>query len=156
MKNPKDDRMIETRDGWASVPRSVRGVPLTEYLRNVELPDNLERAVVYPTPGGPVALEPDPVPWTEHHDERVQHYAETLREQIEEKGYYANSLKSFARRLSTETGYPQSEMKALIVSSFDAANGMDPFSYLQQQRAEKGLPVRERNPEMSQAQEPEL
>lgn len=156
MDDPKETRLIQTRDGIARVPRTQMGVPLREYLRNTDLPENLERAVIFATPGGPVAVEPDPAPWTEAHDAKVRDYAASIKEQIDEKGYYAKSLDHFAGRLARETGYPRPEMKALIVSTFDAAEGKDPFAYLQDRRAEQGLPVREQEPGMDREQEPEL
>jgi len=103
-----------------------------------------------------VLAAPDPVPWSEQHDREAQDYADRLKAQIDEKGYYKRSLETFAGRLSDSTGYPKAEMQAVIVSKFDGTYQKDPFDYLQQAREEKGLPVRDQKPELDQAQEPEL
>ena len=156
MDGPEEFRMIQTRGGVARVPRTQEGVPIREYFQNTELPDDLERTVVYASAGGPVLATPDPIPWSERHDREAQDYAERLKTQIDERGYYKRSLESFAGRLSDETGYPKDEMKAVIVSKFDGTYQQDPFDYLHQTRTQQGLPVRDQNPEMSQQQEPEL
>lgn len=156
MDGPEEFRMIQTRCGVEGVPRAQEGVPIREYFQNTELPDDLERAVVYVTASGPVLAPPDPIPWSEKHNREAQDYADRLKSQIDEKGYYKRSLDSFAGRLSDETGYPKDEMKAVIVSKFDGTYRQDPFDYLQQVRAQQGLPVREQIPEMSEQQEPEL
>lgn len=156
MDDPKEFRMIQTRDGVARVPRAQEGVSLRDYFQNTELPDDLERAVVFASAGGPVLATPDPVPWSEQQDRAAQDYADRLKTQIDEKGYYKRSLESFAGRLSETTGYPKEEMQAMIVSKFDGAYQQDPFDYLQQVRAEKGLPVRSQQPEMGQSLEPEV
>ncbi len=49
----------------------------------------------------------------------------------------------FASRLADETGHSRDEMKAVIVKAFESENGKDPFTYLQDRRQERGLPVRE-------------
>lgn len=154
MADPKETRMVQTRNGVAQVPRAQTGIPIRDYLQNAELPKNLERAVIFETASGPVALEADPIPWTHKHDEKVGYYAETLKEQIEDKGFYAKSLDRFANRLSSETGYPTEEMKATISSKFTELYGNDPFQHLQNVRAERGLPVRERQPAQDQRLEP--
>ena len=154
MDDPKDTRMVQTRDGVERIPRTQEGVPMRGYFGNTEFPKDLERAVVYVTRSGPVALDPDPVPWSEKHDEQVRQYANVVRETIDKQGKYASKLTQISERLSTETGYPETEMKALIISAFEAENGKDPFNYLQDVRAERGLPTREK--EVRQTPEPEV
>lgn len=156
MDNPKETRLVQTRDGVARIPRSQQGVPIRDYFQNTELPRDLERAQVFASPNGPVLANPDPVEWTEAHDKDVQNYADKLKQQIDDKGYYKRSLANFADRLSDTTGYPKDEMQAMIVSSFETTHGHNPFDYLQQARAEKGLPIREREAEQGQTQEPEM
>ena len=156
MDGPEDFRMIQTRDGVARVPRAQEGVPLREYFQNTELPEDLDRTMVYASAGGPVLAAPDPVPWSAQHDREAQEYADRLKTQIDEKGYYKRSLESFPGRLSDETGYPKTEMQAVIVSKFDGTYQQDPFDYLQKVRAEQGLPVNEQKPDMGQTHEPDL
>lgn len=156
MDDPKKTRMVQTRDGVARIPRAQQGVPLQDYFQNSEMPKDLERAQVFVSASGPVLANPDPVPWTENHEKQAEGYADKLKTQIDEKGYYSRSLTNFSERLSDETGYPKDEMKAMIVSKFDAANQQDPFDYLQQVRAEQGLPTRERETEQSRDHDPEM
>lgn len=156
MDNPKETRLVQTRDGVARIPRTQQGVPVRDYFQNTELPKELDRAQVFVSPSGPVLANPDPVPWTQVHDQEAQDFADKLKEQIDDKGYYSKSLDRYAERLSETTGYPQDEMKAMIVSKFDAANGQEPYDYLQDTRLEKGLPVREREVSQEQNQEPEM
>jgi len=63
---------------------------------------------------------------------------------IEEKGYYSKTLNLYAKNLSEETGHPKDETKAIIVKAFENEHGKDPFKYLQEVRAEQGLPVRDK------------
>ncbi|MEP1932166.1 MAG: hypothetical protein ABJO52_20890 [Nisaea sp.] len=156
MDDPKETRLVQTRDGVARIPREQQGVPIREFFRNSELPNDLERAQVFQSETGPVLANPDPVPWTEIQDKEAQTYAENIKSQIDEKGYYSKSLSHYADRLSDATGYSKDEMKAMIVSKFDATYEQDPFDYLQGVRAEKGLPVRERTAQPEQNQEPEM
>lgn len=156
MDDPKDVRMIQTRDGVARVPRNQVGVSIRDYFQNTEMPKDLDRAQVFVSAAGPVLAPPDPVPWSQDHDAAAQAYAEKLKEQIDEKGYYKRSLETYAGRLADETGYPRDEMQAVIVAKFDAAFQKDPFAYLQDVRAAQGLPVRGNDPAMTAEQEPDL
>lgn len=156
MDDPKDTRMIQTRDGVARVPRSQVGVPIREYFQNTELPKDLDRAQVFVSASGPVLATPDPVPWSEMHEQKAQGYADALKEQIDEKGYYKRTLATFAGRLSEETGYPRQEMQAVIVSKFNATYEKDPFAYLQSVREAQGLPVRERGLDQGRSYEPDM
>lgn len=156
MDDPKTYRMIQTRDGVARVPRTQEGVPIREYFKNTELPEDLDRAEVFVSGTGPVLAAPDPVPWTAQHDQQAQDYAAKLKAQIDDQGYYKRSLETFAGRLADETGYPKAEMRAMIVAKFDGSYQKDPFDYLQEVRAAKGLPVRARPAQIDQSQEPDL
>ena len=142
--DPKTHRMIHTRDGVATVPRAQQGVPVKEYFRNAELPNDLETAVVYVTENGPVLARPDPVEWNQEHSEQAKDYAWRIKAQIDEVGYYKRSLHFYAARLAEETGHPKDEMKAVIADAFVRENGKDPFTYLQEVRQAKGLPVRDK------------
>lgn len=95
MDDPEQYRMIQTRDGVARVPRAQEGVPIREYFQNTELPEDIERTVVFASAAGPVLAAPDPIPWSEQHDSEAQDYADRLKAQIDEKGYYKRSLESF-------------------------------------------------------------
>jgi hypothetical protein len=119
MDDPKEFRMIQTRDGVARIPRSQEGVALRDYFQNTELPKDIDRAKVFVSGTGPVLAAPDPVPWSAEHDKEAQDYADRLKAQIDEKGYYKRSLEAFAGRLADITGYPREEMQAVIVSKFD-------------------------------------
>ncbi|TLP43454.1 hypothetical protein FDK21_18050 [Cohaesibacter sp. CAU 1516] len=156
MDDPRETRLIPTRDGVARVPRSQQGTPLKDYFQNAELPDNLEQAQVFQSANGPVVATPDPVPWQEVHDKEAQGYADKIKNQIDEKGYYSKTLSAYADRLSDQTGYPKDEMKAMIASKFNEAFEKDPFDYLQQVRAEQGLPTRERDNTPSRDHDPEM
>jgi hypothetical protein len=156
MDDPKETRLVQTRDGVARIPRSQRGVPIRDFFQNTELPNELERAHVFQSPAGPVVATPDPVPWQDIHDREATEYAEKLKTQIDDKGYYSKSLTHYAERLSEETGYPKDEMKAMIVSKFDEAYQQEPFEYLQQVRADQGLPVRERDNSPQYDHDPEI
>lgn len=142
-QDPKTHRLLHTRSGVQSIPREQKGVPLREYLQNQELPKDLETAQIFVTETGPVAAAPDPVPWDETHTKIATGFVQTLKEQIDEKGYYANSLENFARRLSEATAYPREQMKALLIKEFEATYGKEPYDHLQDTRIAKGLPVRE-------------
>lgn len=155
MDDPETFRMIQTRDGVVRVPRQQEGVPIRDFFANTELPQDLDRAVVYQAAGGPVVAAPDPVAWSADQDQKAQEFADRLKAQIDEKGYYKRSLESFANRLADETKYPREEMKAMIVAKFDATYQQQPFDYLQQVRAEKGLPVRGQDASLQQEQEPD-
>ena len=72
---------------------------------NVEMPEDLERAVVYATPSGPALAKPDPKPWSNEHAKQADEHASKLKEQIDERGYYAKTLDVYAGRLADETGY---------------------------------------------------
>ncbi|SFO40855.1 hypothetical protein SAMN04488056_105254 [Cohaesibacter marisflavi] len=156
MDDPRETRLIHTRDGVARIPRSQQGTPLRDYFQNTELPENLEQAHVFHSANGPVLATPDPVPWQEMHDKKVQDYADRIKNQIDEKGYYSKTLSQYADRLADQTGYPKDEMKAMIVAKFDETYSHDPFDYLQQVRADQGLPVRERDNTPSREQDPEM
>ncbi|WP_299628369.1 hypothetical protein [uncultured Tateyamaria sp.] len=142
MDDPKETRMIQTRDGVERIPRTQIGVGLRDYFQNTELPEDIERAQVFATSRGPVLAPRDPVPWTEAHAQKVKNFAQDVKSYIDEKGSYKWKLGNCAETLSNETGYPASEMKAHIVAAFEDAQGQDPFKYLQGVRAEQGLPVR--------------
>lgn len=142
--DPSKVRSIQTRDGVITIPREQQGVPLKEYFKNVELPNDLDRAVVHVTPSGPVVSTADPVPWNEQHNEKAAAYADKIKEVIEEKGYYSKTLNTYAGRLSKETGISPDEVKSVIVKAFETNHGKDPFQYLQDQRQAQGLPVRDR------------
>ncbi len=141
--NPDTHRNLQTREGVVAIPREQKGVPLREYFKNAELPNDLERAVVYATPSGPVVARPDPVPWNEQHNEKAQNYADQIKSLIDEKGYYSRTLDIYAKRLADDTGHDRDEMRAVIVKSFEQGYGRDPFTYLQDRRQEAGLPVRD-------------
>lgn len=141
--DPKTHRNIQTREGVVAIPREEKGVPLKAYFKNADLPEDLDRAMVYTTPGGPVLARPDPVAWGEEHNEKARHYADQIKAMIDEKGYYSRTLSMYARRLADETGHDRDEMKAVIVKAFEQDYGRDPFSYLQDRRQEAGLPVRD-------------
>lgn len=155
MDDPKQTRMIQTRNGIARIPRNEEGISMREYFQNTELPENLERARVFSSASGPILAAPDPVAWTEMQDKQVHEYSNKLKAQIDEKGYYAKSLDVFAGKLSADTGYTKEEMKAQIVARFEADHDRDPFDYLQSVREAQGLPVRERGA-TQELQEPEL
>lgn len=156
MVDPKDTRLIQTREGVAHIPRSQQGTPLKDYFQNTELPDNLEQAQVFQSANGPVVTAPDPVPWQEVHDKEAQGYADKIKAQIDEKGYYSKTLAGYADRLADQTGYPKDEMKAMIVAKFDETYNQRPFDYLQQVREEQGLPTRERDNTPSRDHDPEM
>lgn len=149
-QDPKDTRFLQTRDGVAQVPRAQQGVPLKEFFRNAELPENLDTAVVYATEKGPVLASPDPIEFGPQHQDQAQGFAEKLRTQIDERGYYSGSLKRYAGQLADETGQKREEMKALISAKFEQAYGQDPYGYLQDSRERRGLPVRDREPGLDQ------
>lgn len=140
-KDPTTHRLIQTRDGVAAVPREQKGVPLTEYFRNADLPEDLNRSVVFATTDGPVLARPDPVAWNQEHAIKADEFAQRLKAQIDEKGYYARTLGLYAGRLADETGQQLEQMKAVIVDSFQRENGKDPFTYLKDLRQEQGLPT---------------
>ena len=140
---PETHRMLHTRDGVVGIPRDQKGTPVADYFANADLPDDMARAVVYDTPKGPVVGKADPVPWNEQHTAKAREYAGQIKEQIEEKGYYAKTMNVFAGRLAEQTGRSPDEVKAVIVQAFEHEHGKDPFTYLQDQRQNKGLPTRE-------------
>ena len=140
--NPSTHRMLHTRGGVVSIPRTQKGVPAAEYFQNADLPGDLDRAVVYVTEKGPVLGKPDPVAWNERHTEKARDYARQVKTMIDDRGYYSRTMSMFAGRLADETGHSRDEMKAVIVKEFEAENGKDPFTYLQDRRQERGLPVR--------------
>ncbi len=84
--DPKTHRMLHTRDGVVSIPRTQKGVPLNEYFQNADLPADLNRTVVFATQKGPVVAKPDPVPWNEQHTEKARDYAAQIKSMIEDKG----------------------------------------------------------------------
>ena len=141
--DPNTHRMIQTREGVVAVPRTQKGIPLNEYFHNAEFPKDLNRSLVFATSSGPVLAKPDPVAWNRQHDVQASDYAERLKAQIEEKGYYARTLNLYAGRLADITGHPVEEMKAVIVNAFERDHGKDPFNYLQDRRREQGLSIRE-------------
>ena len=151
--SPETHRMLHTRDGVIAIPREQKGVPVTEYFRNADLPDDVARTVVYTTPKGPVLGRPDPVPWNERHSEKAREYAGQLKTLIEDKGYYSKTMNIYAGRLAEQTGRSREEVKAVIVQAFERENGKDPFTYLQDLRQERGLPVRE--PQRRPSHDPE-
>lgn len=142
--DPKTERLFQTKQGVTAVPRAQEGVPFKEYFANTEMPKDLERARVYATDKGPVLAKPDPEAWCETHQARADQFAEKLRAQIEEKGYYAKSLRLYSEQLAEQTGSEPSEMKAVIAKSFEAQTGKEPYAYLQDHRAAQGLPTRDR------------
>ncbi|MEM8751132.1 MAG: hypothetical protein AAGF28_12595 [Pseudomonadota bacterium] len=150
--DPAKERLVQTRDGVVTIPREQQGVPLKDYFKNAELPPEIDRAVVYATSSGPVLSPPDPVPWNEQHNEQARSYAGKIKTLIEEKGYYSKALNAYADRLSDQTGRSREETKAIIVKSFENAQGTDPFRYLQDQRAAQGIPVRDRQQDQQQGQ----
>lgn len=141
--DPNTHRLIQTRDGVVPVPRTQTGVPITEYFRNAELPADITRAVVFETKDGPVLGKRDPLTWTAEHAEQAADYANRLKAQIDEKGYYRKTMEIYAARLADQTGHPKDEMKAVIADAFQRDHGADPFTYLQDSRRAQGLPVRE-------------
>lgn len=156
MADPTTHRLVRTRDGVARIPRAERGVPIAEYFQNVELPSDLSRMAVFNTPSGPALATPDPMPWTQEHTKQVNDYADRLKAQIDERGYYARSLENFAERLSTATAYAQSEIQLMIIERFKEVHGKEPRSYLQERRQAQGLPVRDqasRTPDHAYEQE---
>ena len=140
--DPKTHRLIQTRDGTAAVSREQQGTPLNAYFKNAELPDNLDKAVVYQTDDGPVVAKPDPVPWNEKHSERAREHAASLKELIDDKGYYRKNMNLYAERLSEETGHSCDEVKAIISDEFQSETGKSPYNYLQDHREQRGLPVK--------------
>jgi len=146
--DPNTQRHIQTRDGVTSIPRSQQGEKLRDYFRNAELPPDLDRAVVYVTDKGPVIAAPDREAWSQKHDDMARDYADKLKQQIDEKGYYSKSLSIFADRLSDATGHSRGEMKAVIAKSFEARHGADPYTYLSEQRIAQGKPVRGQDQEI--------
>lgn len=152
--DPNKVRLMHTRDGIARIPREQKGVPFKEYFRNTELPKDLEKAVIYATEHGPVLGRADPVPFGPEHDQKAQAFAEKLKAQIDDHGFYSGSLKRFAHSLSDETGRARDEMKALIATKFETNYGKEPYAYLQDERARKGLPVSERS--QSQGLSPDM
>lgn len=155
MDDPTETRLIQTRDGVAKVPRTQEGIPIREYLQNTQLPDDMERSVIYLTETGPVAATPDFVPWSEVHEKQVETYAEKLKEQIDDKGYYKNTLDRYAKNLTNNTGYPHDEMRTLIVSTFETKFSQEPQTYLEDVREQKGLPTRRQSQSQTQNIEPE-
>gem|GEM_PF-3116115 len=144
--DPRHQRFFQTRDGVTAIPRDQQGVKLAEYFKNAELPEQLDQAVVYATSKGPVVATPDPEEWSARHDEMAQGYADRLKTQIDERGYYAKSLGQFAGRLAETTGRSQDEMKALISQRFTQTHGKDPYAYLNDLRVSQGKPVRQTEP----------
>lgn len=144
MTDPSKFRLIHTRDGVAKIPRAEQGIAIAKHFQNIEMPSDISRMAVFNTPSGPALAEPDPVPWTQEHSKQVDDYADRLKTQIDEQGYYRHSLDNFANRLSVKTGYSQEEMKAAIVGRFKEVYGAEPLIYLEEDRISKGLPVRER------------
>ncbi|WP_238365452.1 hypothetical protein [Mesobacterium pallidum] len=147
--DPNTHRHIQTRDGVASIPRSQQGVMLKDYFRNTELPQDLDRAMVYVTEKGPVIATPDPESWSEKHDQMARDYADKLKLQIDDKGYYSKTLNLFAERLSEATGHSRDEMKAVIAKSFETRHSTDPYTYLSEQRLAQGKPVRGQDQEIA-------
>ena len=141
--DPTTHRIIQTMDGTVSIPRKQNGVPLTEYFRNTDLPNDLERSIVYATPKGPVLSTPDPVPWNEKHNVKARDYATRIKTLIDEKGYYSKTLNMYAEKLASETGVSITDTKAVISQAFEKEYQSAPFNYLQQQRENQGLPVKD-------------
>lgn len=152
--DPSTHRLIQTRDGVETIPKSQPGVPVSEYFRNAELPHDLARMVVFSTANGPILGKPDPVAWSAEHTEQAKDYAGRLKTLIDEKGYYRRTLGLYADRLAEQTGHPREEVKAAIAGAFEQENGKDPFSYLQDARRAQGLPVRD-EPEVAKSPSPE-
>ena len=148
--DPKSQRHIQTRDGVASVARNQVGVPLKEYFRNTEIPENLDRALVFQTGKGPVLASPDPEPWSAKHEDRAREYAKKIKTQIDEKGFYSKTLAVFAGRLADATGQPKDEMKAVIAKSFEVMNDKDPYTYLNDLRVAQGKPTRSQSQRIDQ------
>ncbi|MEM8615851.1 MAG: hypothetical protein AAGF20_02845 [Pseudomonadota bacterium] len=85
---------------------------------------------------------PDPEAWSPKHDAMVKDYAEKLKAQIDDKGYYSKTLTVYAGRLADATGQPVDQMKATIPKSFEAQHGKDPYTYLNEIRVAQGKPTR--------------
>lgn len=139
--NPTTHRMVQTLDGTIAISREQKGIPLREYFENIELPDNLENAVVHTTEKGLVLTPSDLSPWNEHHNEKVKQNIVRIKRTIDERGYYSKLLDSVANNLNKETGVPVDEVKALVSYAFEAKYGISPFNYLQEQREIQGLPT---------------
>ncbi|MEP3247772.1 MAG: hypothetical protein ABJN40_07400 [Sneathiella sp.] len=140
--DPNTHRVIQTREGTVTVSRNQPGTPLNQYFKNAELPDNLEKAMVYQTDDGAVLAKPDPVPWNDQHTERASEHAASLKELIDDKGYYRKNLDLYATRLADETGQSPDEVKAIISGEFQSSFGKSPYQYLQEHRQEQGLPTK--------------
>lgn len=141
--NPSSHRMIEGRDQTFVIPRDQQGQPFKEYFQNARMPADLENALVFRTEKGPVLASPDPVAWGQAHDQKAQYFADQVKTQIDEHGYYSKRLNSFAKSLSDETGHKAEETRAMIVKQFELKHGVDPYRYLANVREHQGLPVRD-------------
>lgn len=141
--NPSTHRLIEGRMDTFVIPRDRQGQPLDEFFMNATLPADLRTAVVFQTDKGPVLAPRDPVEWDQTHDQKVQRYADQVKTQIDEHGYYSKRLDGFAKILADETGHRTAETRAMIVKQFEMKHGVDPYRYLSNVREQKGLPVRD-------------
>lgn len=139
--NPTTHRMIQTLDGTIAISREQKGIPLKEYFENIELPNNLENAVVHTTEKGLVLTPPDQIPWNEHHNEKVEQNIVRIKKTIDERGYYSKLLDSVVNNLHKETGVSVEEVKAIVSQAFEQKYEISPFNYLQQQRELQGLPT---------------
>ncbi len=140
--NPETHRVIEGRDGTFVIPRDQAGQPLVEFFKNAQLPPDLNKAVVYQTDRGPVLAPPDPVKWDQLHTQKAAHYADKVKTQIDERGYYSRQLDTYANSLAKETGRQPQEVRAVISQQFEAKHGKSPYAYLTNMRQEQGLPLR--------------
>lgn len=155
--DPSTHRILQTRNGTVAIPRKQEGVPLAEYFSNAELPapDDMARARVFETSKGLMLVKAEPEGWTQAQDEKAKGYAAQIREQIDTKGYYSKTLAMHAKRMAEETGLPPEETKAVIVREFENLTGRDPYNFLNDLRAEQGLPAKDRAPQQDQTPAPE-
>lgn len=143
MSDPKDVRTLHGRDGVVTIPRAQQGVAFEDYFRNVKLPEDPTRMVVYVTEQGPILGDPDPVPWSEQHDRIQTDAVERLKGFIDEHGKYSARLNHSATRLARETGLAVDEAKTRIIGEFAATYGKEPYHYLDDLRAAQGLSNRQ-------------
>ena len=142
-RDPKTERLFQTRKGSIAISREQRGVPLKEFFQNAELPRDLSRAVVYATQKGPVLADADPKPWSAEQKEMAARHAKDLEEHIKDRGAFKYKLFALAGTLAQDTGQPKKDAQREIAEQFQARTGRDLQSYLNEHRAARGLPVRE-------------
>jgi len=149
--DPETHRIVQTKTGTVAVSRKQVGKPLSEFFGNVELPEDIARARVHDTPKGPLLLAAEPQGWTKEQAQRDVKHASDIKELIETKGYYARPMDRMAARMADQTGMPREDMKAVIVREFENLTGRDPYNFLNERRAEQGLPAKDRDPMQSAA-----